>query len=126
MRRKITEIRAWDAVPALLVTAVAAVIFFAGAFGKSASGSVTVKTDRGEAVYSLSEEKTVEIESAGHTLTLEIRDGKADVTSSDCPDKDCVHTAAITKDGGTIVCVPARVIIKAEGGDGGEIDWTAP
>ncbi len=126
MRRDITDIRALDIVPAVLVLALAAILFFVGTSGGSRSGNVAVRTDDGESVYSLSEEKTVEIRSAGHTLILEISGGKASITSSDCPDKVCVHTAAITKDGGTIVCVPARVIIRAEGGDGGEIDWTAP
>ena len=51
-------------------------------------------------------------------------DGEAGlcVARSDCPTQDCVHTGAITRSGQSIVCLPARMIIRLEGGapeDGG-------
>lgn len=44
------------------------------------------------------------------------------VTASDCPTQDCVHTGIIARSGQSIVCLPARIIIRLEGGaaeDGG-------
>lgn len=38
------------------------------------------------------------------------------VAVSDCPTQDCVHTGTITRSGQSIVCLPARIIIRLEGG----------
>ena len=43
------------------------------------------------------------------------------VARSDCPTQDCVHTGTITRDGQCIVCLPARIVIRLEGG-GAESD----
>lgn len=43
-------------------------------------------------------------------------------SASDCPTQDCVHTGIIARSGQSIVCLPARIIIRLEGGraeDGG-------
>lgn len=40
------------------------------------------------------------------------------VTASDCPTQDCVHTGTITRGGQSIVCLPARVVIELEGSSG--------
>ena len=38
------------------------------------------------------------------------------VAASDCPTQDCVHTGIIARSGQSIVCLPARIIIRLEGG----------
>lgn len=38
------------------------------------------------------------------------------VALSDCPTQDCVHTGTITRSGQSIVCLPARIVIRLEGG----------
>lgn len=38
------------------------------------------------------------------------------VAHSDCPTQDCVRTGAITRSGQSIVCLPARIVIRLEGG----------
>jgi len=38
------------------------------------------------------------------------------VARSDCPTQDCVHTGTITRGGQSIVCLPARFILRLEGG----------
>jgi len=53
------------------------------------------------------------IASGGVTLVLEVSDGAARVVSSDCPDGLCMAMPAISRSGGTIVCVPAEVVISA-------------
>ena len=37
--------------------------------------------------------------------------------SSDCPDKVCVNTGALSKDGEWAACLPNRVFLKVTGGD---------
>lgn len=47
------------------------------------------------------------------------------VARSDCPTQDCVHTGTITRSGQSIVCLPARFILRLEGGtaeDDGAVD----
>lgn len=38
------------------------------------------------------------------------------VAWADCPTQDCVRTGAVTKSGQSIVCLPARFILRLEGG----------
>ena len=38
------------------------------------------------------------------------------VAHSDCPTQDCVRIGAITRSGQSIVCLPARFILRLEGG----------
>ena len=40
------------------------------------------------------------------------------VALSDCPTQDCVHTGIIDRSGQSIVCLPARIIVRLEGGPG--------
>ena len=52
----------------------------------------------------------------GYTLHVTFTAGSAQVTASDCPTQDCVHTGAITRGGQSIVCLPGRIVIQQEGG----------
>lgn len=54
-------------------------------------------------------------ESRGYTLTVDSADGWVDVTRADCPNQDCKHSAAITRAGQSIVCLPARISITLVG-----------
>jgi hypothetical protein len=54
----------------------------------------------------------------GGTNLLVISDGEAYVKEADCPDKVCVRTGRISLSGERIVCLPNRVEIYVEGGDG--------
>ena len=45
-----------------------------------------------------------------------IRDGKADVTEADCPDKLCVLQGKISRSGQTIICLPNKTMVTIKGG----------
>ena len=105
----------------MILLAAFTALYFAG---REDSTVVSVRTETGTRYYDLDSDAVIDIESGGHKMKLVISDGYAHVEDSDCPDKICEATGKIGKDGGTIVCVPAKVIIKTEGGDGDEIDWT--
>jgi len=72
--------------------------------------------------YMLSEEQDIDING---TNLLVIRDGKADMTQADCPDKLCVHQKAVSKEGETIVCLPNKVVVEVTGADESELDSIA-
>lgn len=52
----------------------------------------------------------------GYTLTVRISADGVEVLSSDCPTQDCVRTGTISRSGQSIVCLPARFILRLEGG----------
>lgn len=66
----------------------------------------------GKEVYSLSlaEEGRVAVEGTHGTTVVEIKNHKARVIDSPCPDKLCLKQGWIDK--GVIVCLPNRVIIR--------------
>ncbi len=45
-------------------------------------------------------------------VVIEVKDGKVSVIHSDCPDKLCVSSSAVSSVGGMIVCLPNKVVIK--------------
>lgn len=74
----------------------------------------------------LTENREIEIQKEGVTINvLNIRDGKADMTDADCPDKLCVHQKPISKSGETIVCLPNKIVVEVKGGQEGDFDSMA-
>ncbi len=64
----------------------------------------------------LSGPETVQIDGEnGIALTVVFYPDGAAVTSSQCPDKICVHTGKLTKAGETAICLPAKVVLRLEG-----------
>lgn len=45
-------------------------------------------------------------------MTLSVKDGAISVSHSNCKEQLCVHSSAISKNGGMIVCLPNKVMIK--------------
>ncbi len=92
--------------------------------GADSAGCVTVKVDGViEGVYSLGEDQEVDIN--GGTNHLVIKNGKADMTEADCPDKLCVHQKAISKNHESIICLPNKVIVEADSRENSEFDAVA-
>lgn len=61
--------------------------------------------------YSLDKDQVIDINGGN---VCEIKDGVVSMTEADCPDLICVHTAAIDARGGTIVCLPNKVVLSIE------------
>ncbi len=51
----------------------------------------------------------------GYTLRIAVTAESVRVTQADCPTQDCVHTGRISRQGQSIVCLPARIVITVEG-----------
>jgi len=92
------------------------------ALGGGAGATVEIKV-AGElkGIYKLDEDKEVHIEGLGSN-TLEISDGKAFMTYSDCPDQYCVHHRPVSKDGESIICLPNKVVVTIKGGEEQDVD----
>ena len=63
----------------------------------------------------LSEPQRVKIKGPLGESIIEIRDGSARMLDSPCPLKICMHQGEIRAPGGTIICVPNRVMIRITG-----------
>lgn len=48
-------------------------------------------------------------------MIITVRDGRVAVTESHCPQKVCMHSGAISRNGDLLVCVPNRVVIRILG-----------
>ena len=59
--------------------------------------------------YDLKHDTVIKI---NDTNVCEIKDGAVRMISADCPDQICVHSVPITANGGSIVCLPNRVVLK--------------
>ena len=93
---------------------------------KPDSPALLIRVDGEEyGTYPLKEDRTIEI---GDSNVCEIRDGEVKMISADCPDRLCLHMNAIDENGGTIVCLPNKIvlsIVNAEEPEGGELDGVA-
>ena len=79
---------------------------------KGSHGSIRITVDGKEyGTYSLEKDQTIKI---NDTNVCEIKDGQARMISAQCPDHLCMKQKAIDEKGGTIVCLPNKVVIEGE------------
>lgn len=99
----------------LLVTAIA----FLLVNGRRQAGSAVIVAVNGQEMgrYSLSVDGIYALN--GGTNLLQIQDGAAAMLEADCPDGLCVHQGKIRYDGQCITCLPNRLTVTVEGGEGG-------
>ena len=119
------RIRLGDMMVILAVLVTAGVLFAFSFLPKEAGTYLSVTSDAGEARYTLSENRTVTVNSGGHTLSVVIDNQKAYVASSDCPDGSCLHQGKISSVGETVICVPSGVVLKVLGEGSHEDDIVA-
>ena len=115
-------------VAALLLLTGAAALSVSALRRENADRIVISGTDSGIESYQLGEDRRITVTGkGGRTLTVVISGGEAYVCDAECPGKDCEKTGRISKTGGTIVCVPLGIVIRAEGANapGGEYDGLA-
>lgn len=110
----------WDALIVALVVALGVMValsFYGGHRSSDGPLTVVVSADGAELARGtlLEMNGTHSYTNRGYTLTVDIADGRVDVTDSDCPGRDCQHSPAITRAGQSIVCLPAQIVIHLEG-----------
>lgn len=106
----------------LLIAALLFLCFLRGAASDPSENRLVIRTSSEVLSYPLSVDRTVSLSSGGYTLTVEIRDGRACVSDSDCPDKICQRTGWISRKGETVICAPAAVRLTVTDPKGGADD----
>lgn len=92
------------------ILALSAILFVTFEFFKCDGAYVSVKVDGKEiAAYSLLTDGEYILN--GGTNRLVIRNGKASLHDSSCPDKLCEKLGEISKSGETITCLPNRLTV---------------
>lgn len=102
----------------VLISAVCIISFFL--FYKEGNQAV-ISWNGGSEVYSLNQDCEFTVTSNGYVLSIKISDGHIGIIYSDCPDKVCVHTGMINR--GSIICVPAEVMIQVKSGEMDNADF---
>ena len=100
--------RDWIAAAVILMIALIVAVGGRLTTGNAATLRITVDGET-YGIYDITEDQEIKI---GDTNICNIENGKVRMTWADCPDQICVHTAQISKDGGTIICLPNRVVLE--------------
>lgn len=91
----------------LVVSAIALASTF---WPRSLAGLVSVRLHGNEvALLRLDSPRTYELQTAHGVMVIEIKDGKAGILSSPCPNQLCVKEGYKDQEGSSIVCVPEEV-----------------
>lgn len=101
-----------DIILAASVITVAVLVFFIISLMSTDGGYVELKKD-GEiiAVYPLSQNREVEIESENGYNLLIIENGEAYIKDASCPDKLCMRQGKVSRNGETLVCLPNKTTV---------------
>ena len=76
-------------------------------------------------VYALSEEREITVSANGYQNIIHFGGGQVMVVAADCPDQYCVRHAPDSREGETIVCLPARLVVRVTAGEEGALDGIA-
>lgn len=92
--------------------------------GGAVTGSYITITVDGEkyGTYSLLEEQTITIGEGDHVNIIDIKDGKAYMTSASCPDQLCVKQNRISYDKQSIICLPNKVVVTVTSDNKSDVD----
>ena len=93
-------------------------------FSSSCASYVQIETPDGIFRYTLSENRTIEVEGKIGTTTIQIEDGSVRILSSPCDNKTCMRDS-ISKYPEMLVCLPNRIAVSMEADSGGEVDAAA-
>lgn len=107
-------LRFGDIIAIALVIALLALSLVIVAKG-AGSSLVSISFKDGESLYSLSEDRTVNVPGPLGFTVVQIKDGAASVLESPCPNHTCMLDGAISEPGAVIACLPNRVMVTITG-----------
>jgi len=112
-------VKKWDYIIFVFIAILSIACFAYVQWTTSENGGYVVIEVNGEVVkkLNLNVDTTYKVESGDDYNIIEIKDGKARVSESNCKDKICVNTPAISKVGQSIICLPHKLIVRIEGND---------
>ncbi|MDO4291675.1 MAG: NusG domain II-containing protein [Eubacteriales bacterium] len=119
-------LRRGDLLLVLLIAAAALLFFLPGHFAKPPVEAVIEQDGKELMRLSLAQERTERINGVLGENIVQVADGSVSVTWADCPDQLCVRQGRISSAGQSIVCLPHRLVIYLDDGDGkGGLDAVA-
>ena len=83
---------------------------------------VLIETDEGRWIYSLDEDRIVEVSGALGNMVVEIHGGTVAVLDAPCWDQICVQTRPLKAPRDWAACLPGRVFIHIWGEEGAHLD----
>lgn len=91
---------------------------------ESRIAKITVDGELFKTVELTGEEQTIEIKTEFGYNILKVHDYGIEMIDADCADKVCLSFGFIERNGGTIVCLPHKLLVEIEGnsGEGDELD----
>ena len=110
----------WDFLVCVVVLGIGIALFFAMQSDNVGSDVEVYVNGELYSVYSLSENRTVCIETSFGKNTLCIRNGEVFVIESDCKDKLEIDAGKISRCGESLICLPNRLVLTIAGE--GEVD----
>lgn len=84
--------------------------------------SCVVSSAAGRAVISLSRDTSLVLTGPVGSTTVEIRDGRARISDSDCRHRRCVRMGWVKQPGEIAVCLPNRVVVEIADEHGEGVD----
>ena len=102
----------------ILIVAVLAIslISFAAIKMTQKDGKEVIVTVEGKEVYktSIKKDQIYQIPEKNGTNVMQIKDGKVTMIEATCPDHYCMKQKAVDEHGGSIICLPNKVVIEGE------------
>ena len=96
----------------VLLVAVVVLVVLTIVFALKADASEADVYVDGKLVYKLDLNKDATVEILDGKMQIKVENGKVFVAYSDCHNKLCVHAQPIGKEGGVIVCLPNKTVVK--------------
>jgi len=106
-----------------LLLAAFCLFWSAGRIGGQGVQAEIISDGRSLGFFPLDVTEEILVEQGGYSNTLCLGQGQVFVRSADCPDQYCVRHAPIRREGESIVCLPARLVIRIQRGE--EAAWDA-
>ncbi len=115
-----------DIVLFIVILALGGLVSWWSLAGNSDGDKVVVTADgKTFGVYSLYEDRQIDVTLDGHTNYITIKDGQVSMSYSTCKNQVCVHTGAISQTRDAIVCLPNKIVVEIvsdNSKDGGDVD----
>ncbi len=101
----------------LIVLSLGLVIFFSARvlFSGPAADHVQITGQNTKAVYSIEENRSVEVDGPLGETTVIIAGGEVWIQSSPCREKICMKMGHISRGGEQLICIPNRVVVELVG-----------
>lgn len=106
-----------------LLLAAFCLLWSAERIGGQGAQAEIISDGRSLGYYPLDTAQEILVEQGKYSNTVCLGQGQAYVKEAKCPDQYCVKHTPVSREGESIVCLPARLVIRISGGE--EASWDA-